>query len=139
IPLMDQLRSPHADVRAQAARALGERKAPIAVEALVLLLSDAEPAVRLEVITALGRLGSAGSVPALLSHLAQEDRFLAFATRQAFRRIGAWDAVAKGLTSEDPKVRLGVLLTCEGIYHRGAVQMLLAEIEDTNRRSDERA
>ena len=43
-----------ADVRAQAARALGERKVKEAVDPLVTLLDDREPAVRLQAVIALG-------------------------------------------------------------------------------------
>src|SRR5262249_28155894 len=57
MPLMDALNSPIADVRAQAARALGEQAAPIAEDALIGLLEDREPAVRLQAAIALGRIG----------------------------------------------------------------------------------
>ena len=41
-PLIESLKSPSRDVRAQAARALGERAVPIAVEPLVKRLKDGE-------------------------------------------------------------------------------------------------
>ena len=44
-------------MRAQAARALGERAVPIAVEPLVKRLKDGDLPVRLQAVIALGRIG----------------------------------------------------------------------------------
>src|SRR5262249_24170413 len=115
MPLLDALKSPAADVRAQAARALGERAAPIAEDTLIRLLKDREPAVRLQAATALGRIGDHNAVPALLPMLADPDAFLAFSVRRALRRIDDWPAAAVGLDSPDPKVREGVLLAMEQV------------------------
>src|SRR5262249_10816779 len=78
VPLMEALKADVPDVRAQAARALGERRVPIAVEALAGLLKDADPTVRLQAIVALGRIGDAQAIPALLPVLADPDVYLAF-------------------------------------------------------------
>ena len=53
-PLIDALKSPSRDVRAQAARALGERAVPIAVEPLLKRLKDGDLPVRLQAAIALG-------------------------------------------------------------------------------------
>ena len=60
-------------MRAQAARALGERAVPIAVEPLVKRLKDGEPSVRLQAVIALGRIGHAEAIPALLPLVAETD------------------------------------------------------------------
>ena len=65
--LVAALKSPAADVRAQAARALGERRVKEAVEPLRRpAVTDREPAVRLQAVIALGRIGDAAAVPAIL-------------------------------------------------------------------------
>ena len=95
---------------------------PIALEPLVELLKDREPAVRLQAVIALGRIGDAPAIPALLPLLADPDAFLAYSARQALRRIDDWPAAAQGLDSPDPKVRAGVLLAMEQVYDVAAVR-----------------
>src|SRR5205814_5259162 len=91
MPILDVLKdAKEADLRAQAARALGERAVPIAVERLVAAVDDPEATVRLQAITALGRIGDPEAAPKLVPVLASDDRFLAFAARVALRRINAW-------------------------------------------------
>jgi putative membrane-bound dehydrogenase-like protein len=138
-PLIEALRSPVADVRAQAARALGERAAPIAEDALIALLEDREPAARLQATIALGRIGDHNAVPALLPVLADKDAFVAFSSRRALRRIGDWRAVARGLDSPEPKVREGVLLAMEQVYDAEALRQLTRFAESAERPIDERA
>jgi putative membrane-bound dehydrogenase-like protein len=123
-PLIDALKSPVADVRAQAARALGERSVPIAREPVLSLLKDREPSVRLQAVIALGRIGLGDSIPALLPVLADGDTFIAYSARQALRRIGDWPRTARGLESPDPKIRAGTLLTLEQVYDDAAVMAL---------------
>ena len=124
VALIEALDDQEPDVRAQAARALGERAVKFAADYLVKLLRDPEPAVRLQAVIALGRVGSPRTVPALLPVLADDDRYLAFAARQALRRIGAWEAIARGLDAQDAKVRQGVLITFELMYERAAAEAL---------------
>ncbi len=95
-PLIDALESTVADVRAQAARALGERSVPIAREPLVELLKDPEPTVRLQAVIALGRIGDALAIPALLPLVAEPDTFLAYSARQALKRIDDWPVATQG-------------------------------------------
>ncbi len=125
MPILNALKDPEADVRAQAARALGQRQVPIAVEPLAELLEDDDPTVRLQAIIALGRIADEQAVPALLPHLAEEDFFIAFSTRQALRRINNWPIVAKGLNSDNAKVRQGILAAMEQVYEPGAVAALI--------------
>jgi len=137
-PLIAALESPAADVRAQAARALGVRAVPIAREPLVKLLDDREPAVRLQAAIALGRIGQDGAIPALLPLLAEPDPFLAYSARQALRRIDDWPAAAIGLDSPDPKVRAGVLLAMEQVVDVAVVGMLAGFASSSKRPVEER-
>jgi len=137
--LIEALKFPVADVRAQAARALGERAIKAAREPLAALLGDGEPTVRLQAAIALERIGDAAAIPALLPHLADPDRFVAFSTRQALRRLGDWPATAQGLASADPKVRAGVLATLEGVYAVPAVEGLARFSADAAHSPEDRA
>lgn len=139
MPLLEALGSPEADIRAQAARALGERQAPIAVEPLAKLLNDAEPTVRLQAVIALGRIGDAQAIPSLLAHVAEPDVFIAFSTRQALRRIDGWKEAAAGLDAVDPKVRAGVLAALELVYEKDAAEILAAYVADAKRPAADRA
>ena len=60
----------------------------------------------------------------MLPILGSDDRYLAFAARQALRRIGDWEAIAKGLDAPEAKVRLGTLITLEMVYDRDAAEAL---------------
>ncbi len=137
-PLSDALKSPAADVRAQAARALGERAVPQAASALVALLKDTEPTVRLQAVIALGRIGDARAVPALLPELADSDGFVAFSARRALRRIDDWRAAAKGFDSPNARVRGGLLLAMEEQYDDDALRQLMQFAESTARPAAER-
>ncbi len=123
-PLIDALKSPDADLRGQAARALGERAVPIALEPLVELLKDKQPAVRLQAAIALGRINGKDAIPALLDVLDEPDRYVAYSAREALRRTDEWDEAAKGLDSDRAGVRGGVLLAMEGVYDIAAVVAL---------------
>ncbi len=138
-PLIAATRSPSADVRGQAARAFGERRAKAAEGRLRELLGDGDPTVRLQAIIALGRIGGKASVPGLLPILVDPDRTLAFSTRQALRRIGAWDEVAAGLRSPDAKLRAAVLGTLELVHDARAVAVLRTALADPKGLATERA
>ncbi len=137
IDVLKDARSP--DLRAQAARALGERAAPIAVGPLVAALQDKDPTVRLQVIIALGRIGIPEAAPELVPVLASDDPYLAFAARTALRRINAWKEALKGLSSSDAKVRRGLLATLEMVYEEDAAKALADFAIDPIRDADERA
>ncbi|MDR3620866.1 MAG: HEAT repeat domain-containing protein [Paludisphaera borealis] len=123
-PLTAALDSSTPDVRAQAARALGEHPTPKATAALVARLNDAEPSVQLQAIVTLGRIGDPSAIPALTPIVADADVFLAYSARKALERIGDWSTTARGLQSTDAKIRAGILLTMERVYDKGAVSAL---------------
>ena len=112
-------------MRAQAARALGERAVPIAVEPLVKRLKDGEPSVRLQAVIALGRIGRRRG----------DSRSVAAGGRDGhipglFGAAGAASGSAtgrpppEGLDSPDPKVRAGTLLAMEQVYDVAASSRL---------------
>ena len=105
--------------------------------ALVKRLKDGEPSVRLQAVIALGRIGHAEAIPALLPLVAETDSFLAYSARQAMRRIGDWPAAAQGLDSPDPKVRAGTLLAMEQVYDEAASSRL-AEFAVVDQAADRR-
>ncbi len=151
------LNSPVGDVRAQAARALGQRRigSPGEIEGKAdidnlrdwspvtfladPMLRDPDPTVRLQAIIALGRIGDPRSVPKLVPILTDPDRYLAFSARQAIRRIGDWKGVAAGLDSADPRARAAVLATLELVYHGDAVGLLRKVATEPRRPDAERA
>lgn len=139
MPIMDALNDPAADVRAQAARALGERGVAIAVEPLVKGLNDSDPSVRLHCLIALGRIGDASAVSAVAPFVADADPYLAFGARVALRRIGDWKGIAAALASSESKVRLGLLLALEMVHSHDAVRALADFASDLNRDAAERA
>ena len=101
------------EVRAQAAKGLGDVKAATAQPALVKALGDAEPRVQFFAAQSLGKLKDAKSTPALLALLKSndnQDAYLRFAAAHALAGIGknaALDAAAKDASAA---VRLGVVL-----------------------------
>ncbi|MEJ0085772.1 MAG: HEAT repeat domain-containing protein [Pseudomonadota bacterium] len=101
------------EVRAQAAKGLGDIKAAAAQAVLVKSLNDAAPRVQFFAAQSLGKLKDAKSTPALLALLKandNKDAYLRFAAAHALASIGknaALDAAAKNSSGA---VRLGVVL-----------------------------
>ena len=86
-PLIELLQGADADLRMQAALALGDQQQPAAVAALVAALDDADPNVRFHAIEALGRLRAADAVEALADIAERGDFFLAFPAIDALAQI----------------------------------------------------
>jgi HEAT repeat protein len=87
-PLAECLHSPDADLRIYAALALGERRHPLAIAALLGALGDPNANVRYQTIESLGMLGAVEAVDALLPIAESGDFFLAFPAIDALTRIG---------------------------------------------------
>ncbi|WP_017721262.1 HEAT repeat domain-containing protein [Kamptonema formosum] len=88
-PLIEFLNDPDdVELRIYAALALGERKDPRAIPALIRALADADTNVRYHTIEAIGQLRAAAAVDALLAIAESGDFFLAFPALDALRRIG---------------------------------------------------
>ena len=119
------LNDPDADVRSQAARALGERRSRAAAARLVAALDDPQAQVRMWAAIALGRIGDVSTAPALYAALQDEDAFARFAAIQAIRAVGDWQPARQFLASENAGVRHATLVALSGVYDDAAVAPLL--------------
>ncbi len=93
--LAELLQDSDADLRIQAALALGEHHTPEAIEPLTRALVDPDINVRYHAIEALGRLRAADAVDALAEIAAGDDFFLAFPAVDALARIADARVVSK--------------------------------------------
>lgn len=118
-----------ADVRAQAARAIGQRRLKTTVDGLVTALGDGDAAVRMQVAVALGRIGDAKASPALFASLDDKDFFARHARIQALRAIGDWSSAQKYLKHSNPEVRSGTIIALVGQYSPVAVEALAAAVQ----------
>jgi HEAT repeat protein len=87
-PLLELLQGPNADLRIQAALALGEQRNARALGPLVKALHDDDTNVRYHAIEALGKLKAAEAVDALAEVVEARDFFLAFVALDALAKIG---------------------------------------------------
>lgn len=86
-PLAELLQDADADLRIQAALALGEQHQPAAAAPLIQALQDPDPNVRFHAIEALGRLRAEPAIDPLLAIVESRDFFLAFAALDALALI----------------------------------------------------
>jgi quinoprotein glucose dehydrogenase len=111
--LVRLLADPDAEVRAQAAKVLGDRRYPKAFESLVKGLTDPSPRVRFFAALGLGKLGRTEALPALFAMLRQNadaDPYLRHAGVMGLARIADVDALLAAAHDESAAVRMGVLL-----------------------------
>ncbi|HEX3185107.1 MAG TPA: HEAT repeat domain-containing protein [Pyrinomonadaceae bacterium] len=87
-PLLNLLSGPDADLRMQAALALGEQRDVRAVPALLRALQDDNTNVRYHAIEALGKLKAVDAVDPLVEIAQSRDFFLAFPALDALAKIG---------------------------------------------------
>jgi HEAT repeat protein len=85
--LIDLLRQDDADLRIQAALALGAQTDPRAIDALMIALDDPDANVRFHAIEALGKLAPPSAVERLAAIAESNDFFLAFPALDALARI----------------------------------------------------
>jgi quinoprotein glucose dehydrogenase len=109
-PLLDD---PEAEIRAQAAKAMGEAREAQALRKLIGRLEDESPRVRSFAAMALGRLGRSEAVEPLLGLLranSDKDPYLRHAAVMGL--VGSRDVAAlkRAATDESASVRVGVLL-----------------------------
>jgi HEAT repeat protein len=86
-PLIGLLRDEDADLRIQAALALGEQHDTAAISALRAALSDADANVRFHAIESLGRLRAESAVDDLMAIVESGDFYLSFAALDALAAI----------------------------------------------------
>ena len=142
MPIIQQLeKAKNADVRAQAARALGLRQAAIAKDALVnAVKNEITPEVTLQALIALGRLGDESAIPMIATNLGSADPYIDYSARVALRRIGHFDKSAKaGLSSGRSEIRRGTLVMLEQQFDMAAVKALAAFAADAKNNPAERA
>jgi HEAT repeat protein len=106
---------PLAEVRASAARALGEAGPSLGLSALANLVHDEEWFVRLRAVAALGRLHDAQSIPLLVEGLCDPNRHVRLRAAAALARFDAQLEEIFGLVSQT--------------HDRYAMQALVAELE----------
>ena len=111
-PLLSLLKDNDAEVRAQAAKVLGDLRTPEAFAGLMSLLNDPEPRPRFFAAIALGRLGRADAVPGLLN-LARDnhDTYIRHAVVMGLLGINDADQLLKAASDSSANVRMAVLLT----------------------------
>ena len=103
-------------VRLAAVRSAATYSDPSAYEQLVKLLQTDGPAIRREAAKALGRLGDAKAIPALLNGLSRVgDRSEEHALIYASIELGNVEAILEGLKDPSPAVKRGALIAVEQI------------------------
>src|ERR1051325_1266869 len=115
------------EVRAQAARVLGERRYLKAYDGLIKLLHDPSPRARFFAAISLGKLGRHEALPSLFAMLranADKDPYLRHAGVMALTRIADTDALFAAARDNSPAVRMGALLALRRL-HRGEVAAFL--------------
>jgi putative membrane-bound dehydrogenase-like protein len=146
LELISTLRDPSAEVRAQAARALGEGTAlelekrrelvlpPSRGDELAkLVVADPDLVVRREAAIAIGRSGDASQLPQLVRALdASDDLFLRFAIRQAIRALPCdWSKLVRELLpAASPRAQEDLWLAMHELYDARLVDELWREIKD---------
>ena len=107
------LGDPDPEVRAQAAKVLGDAREPEALADLIKLLTDPLPRVRFLAAIALGKLGRPQAIEPLLALLRankDKDPYLRHAAVMGLAGSGKTAAWMKSSRDESPAVRMGVLL-----------------------------
>ena len=121
------LHDPVDEVRAEAAKVLGDIKEASASDKLTALLEDSNPRVKFFAAQSLGKLKHKPAVPALFKVLAankDEDPWLRHACVAALARIGDADAVNARAAAASASVRLGVVLVQRRLGDKRIAQAL---------------
>jgi len=125
--LLELLDDPDAEVRAQAAKGLGDLKSANAYAALVRKLEDPAPRVQFFAAQSLGKLARDEATPALIELLrrnADRDVYVRHAAVHALSRIGKNPALDAAAKDESAAVRLGVLLAYRALQDGAIAQFL---------------
>jgi quinoprotein glucose dehydrogenase len=112
-PLVGLLSDSDAEIRAQAARQLGDHRVAPAYEALVERLQVDNPRVRFFAAMALGKLGRGEAIAPVLEMLrenADQDPYLRHAGVMALIWIGDLDALSASAEDASPSERMGIAL-----------------------------
>ncbi len=113
-PVREALSDRHFEVRVAAARMAGLARDREAVGRLMEMVKRDEPAARRQAATALGQIGEAGAVPALLAAAANpDDRFVEHSVIYSLITLGTPAPLVKALASPSPKVRKAALIALD--------------------------
>ena len=132
-PLIPLLADTDVEVRAQAARILGDSRHVPAHEGLVRLLGDPSARVRFFAAQSLGKLGrreALGPLASLLRANADQDVVLRHAAVMALTRLGDMDGLVRIGGDSSPSVRLGALLAMRRLQ-RPEVAVFLNDKEES--------
>jgi len=112
-PIVGLLTDDDAEVRAQAAKVLGENRFASAYEGLITALDDQSPRVRFFAAVALGNLGQSAAVGPILAMLrrnADADAYLRHGGVMGLTKIGDVSALLGAAGDESASVRMAVVL-----------------------------
>ncbi|MGH8016686.1 MAG: DUF7133 domain-containing protein, partial [Opitutaceae bacterium] len=126
-PLPPLLADAASEVRAQAARMLGDHEGADALAAITGLLRDENNRVRFFAAQSLGKFGKPESAPALIDALRENDdrdALLRHALVMGLTGCGNRDALAAAADDSSRAVRLGVLLTYRQLESAEAARFL---------------
>ncbi len=115
LPLADDA---SAEVRAEVARALGERKWKAGLAPLLEMLSDKVPEVRAAAAQALGPIGDKAAVPELVKLVDDADSNVAFYAVRSLSQLpdaSAYDALIRATAHTDPRVREAAVVALEKV------------------------
>ena len=118
--LLPSLSDPDDEIRAQAARTLGDIPDNTSVGALVPLLNDASPRVRSFAAIALGNLHAKTATPALLEALAKtssDDPALRHALMSGLAGANDPETLAKAADRREASVRIGAAVALRRLKH----------------------
>ena len=131
-PLARLLDDPDPEMRAQAAKVLGDARYAAAGDALVPLLSDESDRVRFFAAEALGRMAHRPALDGLIALLEEangQDVYLRHAGSLALARIGDAEALTDLLGHASGAVRIGAVLALRRMRHEG-VSTFLADPDE---------
>src|SRR6185503_1091664 len=108
------------EIRAQAAKTLGNLRTALAYDAFVALLKDESPRVRFFAAMGLGKIGKREALPAVIEFLRANDngdRMLQHAGIMALTWIEDIDAIVKASADESPAVRMAAIVALRKLKH----------------------
>jgi quinoprotein glucose dehydrogenase len=130
--LVPLLKDSDAEIRAQAAKLLGDLRYGAAASTLIPMLSDASPRVRFFAAEALGRVAHRPAFQPILAMLAannDEDVYLRHAGALALARIGPADAIAGLSTNPSRSVRIAAVVALRRLKDAGVARFLADQDE----------
>ncbi len=126
-PLLRLLEENDAEIRAQAAKVLGNLRTVLAYDRFVAMLKDESPRVRFFAAMGLGKIGKRDAIGPVVEFLranANEDRMLQHAGIMALTWLEDVDAILKLRTDPSPAVRMAALVALRKLQRPEAAAFL---------------